>query len=427
MKICIVSVQWEPIITGGGGVSVLNLVRELSKEHDVTVYAFGIGSLPEYEETSLRGKTIHVYRFFTSDSDKISSPFDGNKKEEIQRLKEFVAKVAKNIRCDKCGVIHLHGHFVVPSLAKILKNQGCRSKIVSTIHAFESIIELEKGSFSSEKEIFETIVSMERDALEYSDIVTVGSNVLLNKIREIHGEEYLKNVRIVHLGISDNLFEYENTKEEIENIRNKFAADSYLVFNLNRLDPSKGLEILIDSSKYLAEHLKDKKITLIIAGKYEERNREYLNMLLDRKKRIETKHKSIRIHILKNIEEKLKLLLFDASDVFVMPSPTEPFGLTILESLARGTPVIVPDVEGPREIFGIKEKIDREYLEIPGGLMVNYSEPSLRTKNLAFAIKEILMNLKKYKANAQNAKNNIKKRYSWNSVAQKFLDIYHDC
>lgn len=41
-----------------------------------------------------------------------------------------------------------------------------------------------------------------------------------------------------------------------------------------------------------------------------------------------------------------------AADIAVCPSPTETFGLAVLESLACGTPVVVPDVGAAQELVG---------------------------------------------------------------------------
>jgi len=130
MRICVVSVQWIPIITGGGGVSVVNLVREISKNHDVIVYCFGLGDLLEEEIIALEGSRVKVRRFFTRDSRQISNPFEGSKRDEIARLKEFADHVVRALDCTYFDVIHLHGHFVVPSIARRLRRVGVDLKFL---------------------------------------------------------------------------------------------------------------------------------------------------------------------------------------------------------------------------------------------------------------------------------------------------------
>jgi len=46
---------------------------------------------------------------------------------------------------------------------------------------------------------------------------------------------------------------------------------------------------------------------------------------------------------------------FRSIDLFVLPAPREPFGLVVLEALARGIPVVAFNSGGPREIlFGLQ-------------------------------------------------------------------------
>ena len=420
MRICIVSIQWIPIITGGGGVAVLNLVKELAKNNQITVYTFGQSGLPEKEEMMIDGSRINVVRVFTSDSDKISTPFDGTKEQEIRRLLEFKSNLLKILDCDEFDVIHLHGHFVVPSMAKNLKSKGCRAKIISTIHAFESIIELEKGEYSSRKNVYETIVSMERDSLNFSDVVTIASRSLLRMIEKIHGEKYKKRIKIVPIGISDRFFKPSN-REDVLKIRKKFGENAFLIFNLNRIDPSKGIHYILLALDLLGEKVK-KNIALVIAGKFEKRNIEYLKYLEELKQKIENKYDNMRIYVLRNIPERMKINLYDASDIFVMASPSEPFGITILESLARGLPVIVTDSEGPREIFKIYEYLDKPFIEIRGGVMVRFASPERRIENLSLAIIYALQEYKRLRKMAKDMGQEIKKRYSWKSIATFFVE-----
>lgn len=41
----------------------------------------------------------------------------------------------------------------------------------------------------------------------------------------------------------------------------------------------------------------------------------------------------------------------DAGDIFVLPSRDEPFGIVLLEAMARGKPIITADVSGPRDFL----------------------------------------------------------------------------
>lgn len=417
LRVCVISIQWPPIITGGGGVATFQLTKNIAKRHEVRVYTFGLRDLPEKELMKLDDSEIEVFRVFVSDSDRIETPFDGTKEEEIRRLLEFAEKLLDIIDCGWCDIIHLHGHFVVPSLARALKELGCRSGIVTTIHAFESLVELEKGA--SEPSTFNTIVELERDALRYSDVVVVASGATINKLYQIHGPDFLDKIRVIPLGIDDKLFTIEKPKARVLALRKKFAGDGYLILNLNRIDPHKGIEYVIEALRYVDV---EKPVTLIVAGKFEERNKSYLEKLLDLSEKVKSENR--KVMIMRNISEDLKICLYDMANVFVLSSPTEAFGLTILESLARGTPVVVTDAEGPREIFGVGKGLKEELVEVWGGVMVRFDEPELRAKRLAKAISVVLRDLDKYKEKAMKAKMIVKERFSWESISRMYESLY---
>jgi glycosyltransferase involved in cell wall biosynthesis len=102
----------------------------------------------------------------------------------------------------------------------------------------------------------------------------------------------------------------------------------------SRLHPKKGLSSLI---KAWIE-LNDKNWVLDIVGPCE--NRQYYNRLSN----IIKKNNSLNINLLNPVfsnAEKKKL--FDNYDFFVLPTKNDPFGIVILESLARGLPVLTND------------------------------------------------------------------------------------
>ena len=425
LRICLISVQYIGTITGGGGIHVVNLSKELAKMgNDVTVLSMGIKNLPESETITLDGARINIRRFFTQDSYKISNPYEGSKREEINRLHEFCEKVLAFVLKENFDIIHLHGHFMIPSIAKQLKEKKCSAKIITTFHAFESLIELTKEEYMTSKEIINFIVQKEREALTYSDAVIIASKHLLNELRKVHGDLMDKiNVKIIPSGVSNDLIKYERNYQIIEEIRQKIGCD-YILFNLNRIDPSKKIEYIINALPDVCRKLK-KKIALLIAGKLEKRNIDYRNYLKKLASEIMKNHPDISIVIMENIPEAEKILLYDAADVFVMSSPTEPFGITILEALARGTPVVVTDAPGPREIFNIRDSFNTPFLVMKYGVLVNFQSPH-KIDNLSAAIAYLLKNLEHFRRHSDEMIKFVKQSYSWTTVARKVLEVYKE-
>ncbi|MFW9974520.1 MAG: glycosyltransferase family 4 protein [Candidatus Thorarchaeota archaeon] len=104
-------------------------------------------------------------------------------------------------------------------------------------------------------------------------------------------------------------------------------------------------------------------------------------------------------------------LLINKSNIFLYPSRREPFGLSIIEAMACGVPVITTDVYGPREI--VQHNYD--------GIAV----PSDDAGALASAIETLLSDSELRKKIAQNALKSVQK-YDIRDHAKRLLLIYQD-
>ncbi len=425
LKIALVSVQYIGTVTGGGGIHVINLSKALVKRGlDVTVLCMGIGDLPQYEVISVNGNDIKILRFWTRDSKFLKNPFEGSKEEEINRLKEFKNKVLEFLMKHRnFDVIHLHGHFMIPSLARELREAGYPSKIVTTFHAFESISETIKHYSPSSLQSY--IISRERDALLNSDVVIFLSKHLIGDVRKIHGNIVDQvNIRIIPNGVDPFVINHEKSSEEINHIRQELDT-SFLLFNINRIDPSKKIEFIIKSLPLTYEEIR-KKIGLLVAGKLENRNRPYRKKLSEISKAIMNKVKDLKILIEENISDHRKILYYDAADAFVTASPIEPFGMTILESIVREIPVVVVDAPGPREIFNINRDFEEKFIETEAGVMVRFGNEREVINNLSSAIAYLLKNLPKFRKKVKAYKKEALLRYSWEFVTDMLYKVYLD-
>ena len=94
--------------------------------------------------------------------------------------------------------------------------------------------------------------------------------------------------------------------------------------------------------------------------------------------------------------------------VFVNPALTEPFGLTLLEAAASGLPIVATEDGGPR---GIISNCDNGILIDP-----------LDSDTIVAALLNLLENPQEWRRLADNGLRNVKKYYSWEAHANRYLN-----
>ncbi|HTK39205.1 MAG TPA: glycosyltransferase [Pyrinomonadaceae bacterium] len=124
-----------------------------------------------------------------------------------------------------------------------------------------------------------------------------------------------------------------------EEILSEFGlpAHSKLLLYAGRISPEKNIGLLTKLMKILAgEPAHDFRLLIAGAGPSLEKLRDEASLL-----------GSSLVNILGHINDKEKLAdLFANCDAFIHPNPREPFGITPLEAMASGLPVVAPNAGG---------------------------------------------------------------------------------
>ena len=110
---------------------------------------------------------------------------------------------------------------------------------------------------------------------------------------------------------------------------------------LARFVPEKGLHLLVDAFIRLYRSGEFPDLQLIAGGYVSSAYKTYIDGI---RKTIKDNHLEDRIKLLGTLERADKLNFFQQIDVFAVPAPyREPKGISILEALAAGVPVVQPD------------------------------------------------------------------------------------
>lgn len=154
----------------------------------------------------------------------------------------------------------------------------------------------------------------------------------VRKTEYIHATASSESENIRHIGyqqtatIVPNGIEISEVKEKIE-----FGPkENFNVLFLSRVHPKKGLELLLEA---LAK-LKTEKLKVNIAG---EGDTEYVQSLKIIAEKLDVSH---QVDFLGGIYGNRKWELYQESDLFVLPTYSENFGIVVPEALATGIPVI---------------------------------------------------------------------------------------
>src|SRR5262249_39829970 len=104
---------------------------------------------------------------------------------------------------------------------------------------------------------------------------------------------------------------------------------------LSRLHKKKGVDILIDAADLLRKSGRAFKV--IIAGSAADADREYESKLRGQVKRLNLED---TVRFVGLVTGAHKLSLYQAAELFVLPTLQENFGLVLIEAMAAGTPVL---------------------------------------------------------------------------------------
>lgn len=234
-----------------------------------------------------------------------------SKGDKISIFKLF--KIIKDV-----DVLHQHSVWRLNSIISIIFSLFFKTKVIVQPHGAFMPYALSKKAFI--KKIYYWFV--EYFNLRFCDYILVNSLAEKQFFMEKFDPDKIK---LIPLGVKSN-FVSDNKNLKFSNNQVKFCF-------ISRLDPIKGLEVLIDSVALLEKKLKDN-IIIYIAGNGEN---EYVDVL---------KNKIISLGLDNNfvfvgfLNENQKKEILDKSHFFILPSYSESFSLSTVEALARGNPVL---------------------------------------------------------------------------------------
>lgn len=186
--------------------------------------------------------------------------------------------------------------------------------------------------------------------------------------------------------------------ETYSKIKRAPEKDTFLF--IGRLSPNKRIDRLIEMIDILKDKIPD--VKLYVVGQDWKGHKKILERMVKGKKL------SKNVIFTGEVSEKEKLNYLKKSEFFVSASEYEGFGISVLEAMATGLPVILNDIESFRNFVRNGEN----------GFIMDYSEKK-ETKNIIFKIKK--------KNNFSQISNNAKKeakKYDWFNLVIDIENLY---
>jgi len=174
------------------------------------------------------------------------------------------------------------------------------------------------------------------------------------------------------------------------------------LFFLGRLEERKGIDFLLRTIPLIKKRLND--IQLFVGGS------GALYPFLSRYTR--DNHLEENVHFLGTIDDALLNEWYNKVSLIVVPSVFEGFGLTAVEAMACGTPVIASNADGLRDV--IEDGIN--------GFLVPYNDVSA----LSTRILDLLENGSGLSKLSKNGKKKVATVFNWDIISKDVLAVYEN-
>lgn len=255
-----------------------------------------------------------------------SGKYPSNLVEEINNYSIVAGVIARTIPCD---IIHAHDWLTYPA--------GIHAKNVTgkplVIHVHASEFDRSRGKPNP------TVFAIEKDGMNNADHIITVSNLTRDTVISKYGIDPAK-VTTVHNAVIP-------LSDELLSLKRKEGKDKVITF-LGRITMQKGPEYFVEAAAKVLQKNKNVRFVMAGGGDMEEKM-----IRLAAKRGI-----ADRFHFTGFLRGKEVYQMFRDSDVYVMPSVSEPFGISPLEAMEMGVPSIISKQSGCAEILDNVIKTD---------------------------------------------------------------------
>lgn len=304
-----------------------------------------------------------------------SGRYPDNLLEEINNYSICAGVIARSVECD---VIHSHDWLTYP--AGIHAKQVTGKPLVIHVHATD--FDRSRGNVNP------TVFGIEKDGMNNADHIITVSNLTRDTVINKYGIDPAK-VTTVHNAVTP-------LSEELLNVQVTKPKEKIITF-LGRITMQKGPEYFVEAAAKVLKN--NHNVRFVMAGSGDKME-EMINLAAAR-------GIADRFHFPGFMKGKQVYEVLKASDVYVMPSVSEPFGISPLEAMQMGVPSIISKQSGCAEILTNVIKTDYWDIDAMADAMysiINY--PAMHDQLSQEGLREV-------------------NRITWDKAGQKVIDIYN--
>lgn len=303
-----------------------------------------------------------------------SGRYPDNLLEEINNYSIVAGVIARTVPCD---IIHSHDWLTYPA--------GIHAKNVTgkplVIHVHATDFDRSRGNVNP------TVFGIEKDGMNQADHIITVSDLTRRTVIDKYGIDPAK-VTTVHnavIPLSDDLLSIPKPE----------SKDKVVTF-LGRITMQKGPEYFVEAAAKVLSKVHN--VRFVMAGSGDK---------MDDMIRLAARRGiADRFHFTGFLRGRQVYEMLKASDVYIMPSVSEPFGISPLEAMQMGVPSIISRQSGCAEILNNVVKTD--YWDIDA---------------MADAIHAIITYPAMYESLRQEALEEMK-GITWEKAGQKVINIY---
>ncbi|MBN1662166.1 MAG: glycosyltransferase family 4 protein [Deltaproteobacteria bacterium] len=296
---------------------------------------------------------------------------------EVARYGDVAGAVATQYAFD---IIHAHDWMTV--FAGLIAKKASGKPLVLHIHA----LEFDRSGENINQDIYE----IERSGMEGADRIIAVSNYTKQRIVSLYNIDP-RRISVIHNAVS------QVEARQIYHMPSKNGGRKVVLF-LGRITFQKGPDYFIEAAAKVLKVLPD--ITFVMAGTGD--------MMPRMVERVAELGLGKNFHFTGFLRGADVEQMFAASDLYVMPSVSEPFGISPLEAMLYDVPVIISKQSGVTEILKHALKVDFwDVDEMANKIIAVLKYPVLFDDIVERSREEI-------------------KHIRWEAAAGKIVDVYRD-